>query len=166
MIYKFIYLFLPNSQKVNRHIQRVINSCHSNPFSQLVSIPQHCKMNSLDCTTEEDLYLSTFFPRDLPFTLQPLVEYRIRLCANSDSTIHAGESVNLETSFIVDKKLPNQCIYLKPYENLPLMSESGGFVHPRFSGRIMICVTNYKSEDVKIPSGTSIAYALCQPYSL
>ena len=55
-------------------------------------------MNTLEYITEDDVLISSFFPKELPGPIYPLMEYRIKLCAKSDTTIRAGEFFNLETS--------------------------------------------------------------------
>ena len=65
----------------------------------------------LEYITEEDVLISSFFPKELPGPIYPLMEYRIKLCAKSDTTIRAGEFVNMETSCIVDKK-KGQAMYV------------------------------------------------------
>ena len=124
------------------------------------------RMNMLEYITEEDVLISSFFPKELPGPIYPLMEYRIKLCAKSDTTIQAGEFVNMETSCIVDKKKDKLCMFLKPYEYLPLTFESSGFIHPRFVGRLNVPVSNHASQDIKIPAGSIVAYVLCQPYIL
>ena len=115
---------------------------------------------------EEDVCMSSIFPKELPDPLQPLVEYRIKLSSKNNYTIHAGETRNIATNFILNKKMLNNGVYLKPYEFLPLIFESTGFVHPRFTGRIIVGVSNCAGQDIKIPCGTTIGYALLQPYFL
>ena len=123
-------------------------------------------MNALEYFTEDDVLISSFFPTELPEHIYPLIEYRIKLCAKSDTTIRAGEFLNMDTSCIMDKKKDKLCMYLKPYEYLPLTFESGGFIHPQFVGRLNVPVSNHASQDVKIPAGSIVAYIFCQPYSL
>ena len=123
-------------------------------------------MNPVEYITQDDVFISSFFPRELSASVHPLVEYRIKLCAKSDIVIHAGEMINVETSFLIDRRMTKLCIYLKPYEYLPLNFETGGFIHPRFTGRIILGMCNYTSQDIKLPAGSTIAYALCQPYSM
>ena len=124
------------------------------------------RMNALEYITKDDVLISSFFPKELPGSIYPLIEYRIKLCAKSDTTIRAGEFLNLKTSCIMDKKNDKLCMYLKPYEYLLLTFESGGFIHSRFVGRLNVPVSNHASQDVKIPAGSIVAYVLCQPYSL
>ena len=69
------------------------------------------RMNMLEYITEEDVLISSFFPKELPGPIYPLMEYRIKLCAKSDTTIRAGEFVNMETSCIVDKKKDKLCMF-------------------------------------------------------
>ena len=132
----------------------------------MLKIFEKKKMNSAEYITQDDVFISSCFPRELTSSVHPLVEYRIKLCAKSDTIIHAGEIINIETSFLIDRKMNKLCIYMKPYEYLPLHFESGGFIHPRFTGRIIIGMCNYTTQDIKIPAGSPIAYALCQPYTM
>ena len=123
-------------------------------------------MNQVEYITQDDVFISSFFPRELSASVHPLVEYRIKLCVKNDIVIHAGEMINVETSFVIDRRMTKLCIYLSPYEYLPLNFETGGFIHPRFTGRIILGMCNYTSQDIKLPAGSPIAYALCQPYSM
>ena len=124
------------------------------------------RMNALEYITEDDVLISSFFPKELSGPIYPLIEYRIKLCAKNDTTIQAGGFLNMETCCIMDKKKDKLCMYLKPYEYPPLTFVSGGFIHPRFVGRLNVSVINHASQDVKIPSGSIVADVLCQPYSL
>ena len=57
-------------------------------------------------------------------------------------------------------------MFLLPYENLPLSFESGGYIDRNFKGRVLIKLTNYSTNKVKVNSGTCIGYIVMQPYSL
>ena len=51
------------------------------------------RMNALEYITEDDVLISSFFPKELPGPIYPLIEYRIKLCAKNDTTIQAGDSL-------------------------------------------------------------------------
>ena len=87
------------------------------------------RMNALEYITEDDVLISSFFPKELPGPIYPLIEYRIKLCAKNDTTIQAGGFLNMETCCIMDKKKDKLCMYLKPYEYLPLTFVSDRFIH-------------------------------------
>ena len=53
---------------------------------------------------EEDYYISSFFPVEVQHHLQHLVEHRIKLILKQTVIFHAGESQNVETSFILDDR--------------------------------------------------------------
>ena len=54
------------------------------------------------------------------------------------------------------------------YENLPLSFESGGYISRKYSGRVVIKLTNYSVNSVKLNSGTPggyIVYSLLLVYN-
>ena len=57
---------------------------------------------------EKDYYISSFFPKELEYHLQPLVEHRIKLKLKQTVIFHAGESQNVETSCILDERKHEQ----------------------------------------------------------
>ena len=57
-------------------------------------------------------------------------------------------------------------LHLIPHENLPLSFESGGNISRKYSGRVVIKLTNYSVNSVKLKSGTPIGYIAMQPFSL
>ena len=120
----------------------------------------------LENATENDVLISSILPKKLPESIQPFVEYRIKLFSKHDYTIHTGETRNIETSLVINKKIGNLCLHLKQSEFLPLIFESEGFVHPRFEGRIIPSISNHTTKDMQIPRATIIGYAVLQPYSV
>ena len=54
-------------------------------------------------------------------------------------------------------------MHLIPYENLPLVFESGGYISRKYSGRVMIKLTHYSANSVKLNSGTLVGYLVVQP---
>ena len=93
---------------------------------------------------EEDYYISSFFSVEVQHHLQHLVEHRIKLILKQTVIFHAGESQNVETSFILDdrKTRTRLCLTLKPYEHLPVTFESGGSINSQFKGRIKLKFAN------------------------
>ena len=61
-------------------------------------------ISDLKQNVEEDYYISSFFPVELQYYLQPLMEHRIKLMLKHSVVLHAGESQNVETCCILDKK--------------------------------------------------------------
>ena len=61
-------------------------------------------ISDLKQNVEEDYYISSFFPVELQYHLQPLMEHRIKLMSKYSVVFHAGESQNVETCCILDKK--------------------------------------------------------------
>ena len=117
---------------------------------------------------EEDYYISSFFSVEVQHHLQHLVEHRIKLILKQTVIFHAGESQNVETSFILDdrKTRTRLCLTLKPYEHLPVTFESGGSISSRFKGRIKVKLTNYSCENIKMIAGSTVGYIVLQPFSL
>ena len=125
-------------------------------------------INNLHENDEEDYYISSFFPVEVQYHLQPLVEHRIKLLLKQTVIFHAGESQNVETSCILDERKTRTrlCLTLKAYEHLPVTFESGGSISSRFKGRIKVKLTNYMCENVKMFAGSTVGYIVLQPFIL
>ena len=116
---------------------------------------------------EEDHYLEDFFPKAIPYHLQPLIGHRIKLQAKSDNVILPGETQVVNTSCLIKgKNRAKLSMFLTPHESLPLSFESGGYIDPKYAGRLMIRLTNYTNKKVHLNAGTSIGYIVVQPYSI
>ena len=115
---------------------------------------------------EDDYYVSSFFPVDVQYHLQPLIEHRIKLVLKHTVIFHTGESQNLETSCILDIKLTKLSLSLKSYEHLPVTFESEGSISSKFKGRITVTLTNYSCQTMKMVAGSILGYIVLQPYSL
>ena len=107
-------------------------------------------------TAEDDNHLEDFLPKSLPEPLQPLIEYRIKLLMKTDL-----EKLKLwiqpvwwRGQVIKNKHVPHK------YENIPISFESGGYIDRKYTGRVMIKLTNYSSKKVKLNSGSHIGYIL------
>ena len=98
---------------------------------------------------EEDYYVSSFFPVEVHYHLQPLVEYRIKLVLKHTVIFHAGESQNVETSCKLDNKKTRLSLTLKSYEHVPVTFESRGNISSRYKGRIKVKLTNYSCQTIK-----------------
>ena len=118
---------------------------------------------------EEDYDLEDFFPSPIPYHLQPLIEYRVKLLLKKDTFFSAGETQVVNTSCMLKGKVrknQNLSMHLIPYENLPLSLESKGYISRRYSGRVVIKLTNYSATNIKLSAGTAVAYIVMQPFSL
>ena len=118
---------------------------------------------------EEDYKLFDFFPEKIDYSLQPMIEYRIKLLAKNDNVFLAGETCVLNTCCIIKRVRGSLCklsMHLIPYENLPLGFESRGYIPQKYSGRIMIKLINYNTNSIKINSGSVVGYVVMQPLSL
>ena len=115
---------------------------------------------------EDDYYLSSFFPIEVSYHLQPLIEHRIKLVLKQTVTFHAGESQNVETCCIVDKNLTKLSLTLKSYEHLPVTFESEGSINSKFKGRIKVNLTNFSCQTMKMLAGSTVGYIVLQPFSL
>ena len=120
---------------------------------------------------EDDYYISSFFPVEVQYHLQPLIEHRIKLVLKQTVIFHSGESQNVETSCILDnRKTKNRktkfSLTLKQYEHLPVTFESGGSISSRFKGRIKVKLTNYSCQTMKMFAGSTVGYIVVQPFSL
>ena len=92
---------------------------------------------------EDDYYISSFFPVEVQYNLQPLIEHRIKLVLKHSVIFHAGESQNLETSCILDIKQTKLSLSLKSFEHLPVTFESEGSISSQYKERIKVQLTNY-----------------------
>ena len=115
---------------------------------------------------EEDYYISSFFPTEVQHYLLPLIEHRIKLLLKQTVVFHGGESQNVETCCILDKKLTKLTLSLKSYEHLPVTFESEGSISARFKGRIKVNLTNYSCQPIKMVAGSTIGYIVLRPFSL
>ena len=118
---------------------------------------------------EEDYDLEDFSPSPIPYHLQPLIEYRIKLLLQKDTFFTAGETQVVNTSCLLKGKLrknQNLSMHLISYENLPLSFESKGYISRRYNGRVVIKLTNYSASNIKLTAGTTAGYIVMQPFSL
>lgn len=122
-------------------------------------------LSDLQQNIEDDYYISSFFTVELQYHLQPLIEHRIKLLLKQTVIFHAGETQNVETCCIVDKKLLKLSLSLKPYEHLPVTFESEGSINTRFKGRIKVNLTNYSCQPMKMFAGSTVGYIVLQPFS-
>ena len=118
--------------------------------------------------TEEDYDLQEFFPKAIPYHLQPLMEHRIKLLSKEDTVFSGGEIKLVDTCCVLNKKIKGTklSMFLIPCENMPLVFESGGYVSENFKGRILLKLANYSSKTIKLLCGSSIGYLVLQPHSL
>ena len=124
-------------------------------------------MNEL-IETEEDYDLQEFFPKTIPYRLQPLMEHRIKLLSKEDTVFYGGEIKLVDTCCVLNRKIKGTklSMFLIPTENMPLFFESTGYISENFKGRILLKLANYSSNSIKLPSGSSIGYLVLQPHSL
>ena len=118
---------------------------------------------------EEDYDLEDFFPNLISFHLQPLIDYRVRLLLKKDTLFLAGETQVMDSSCMLKGKLrknQNLSMHLILYENIPLSFESKGYISRRYSGRVVIKLTNYSAKNIKLTAGITVGYIVLQPFSL
>ena len=124
------------------------------------------EMNEL-IQTEEDYDLQEFFPKTIPYHLQPLMEHRIKLLSKEDTLFYGGEIKLINTCCMLNKKIKGTklSMFLIPCENMPLVFESGGYISENFKGRIVVKLANYGSKIIQLQSGINLAYIVLQPYN-
>ena len=116
---------------------------------------------------EEDQHLQDFFPEKVPYHLQHLIEYRVKLLLKNDAMFIPGETQVVNTSCVLGGKIRKaMSMHLIPYENLSLSFESGGSISQKYSGRVVTKLTNYSVNSVKLKSGAPVGYIVMQPFSL
>ena len=117
---------------------------------------------------EQDYNLQDFFPKTIPYHLQPLMEHRIKLLSKEDTVFFGGEIKLVDTCCVLNRKIKGTklSMFLIPTENMPLFFESTGYISENFKGRILLKLANYSSNSIKLPSGSSIGYLVLQPHSL
>ena len=143
-------------------------------MSQLPSI---CTCDNMDMTVfrqftddEDDFQLQDFSPKAVPYALNPLIEYRIKLILKGTTLFMQGGTQVVNTTCVLKGNLrlkgANLSMHLIPYENLPLSFELGGYIDRNYSGRILIKSSNYSTENIRLHAGTAMGYIVMQPYSL
>lgn len=123
-------------------------------------------ISDLQENIEDDYYISSFFPVEVQYHLQPLIEHRIKLVLKHTVISHSGESQNVETSCIIDSKQTKLSLTLKSYEQLPVTFESEGSISAMFKGRIKVILTNYSCQTMKMVAGSTLGYIVLQPFKL
>ena len=95
--------------------------------------------------TEEDYTLQDFFPKRIPYHLQPLMEHRIKLLSKEDTTFDGGDIKVVNTCCILNGKLKGTklSMFLIPMENMPLDFQSGGYIASNYKGRVLVKLANY-----------------------
>ena len=122
----------------------------------------------LQAEEEDDYTLQEFFPKTIPYHLQPLSEHRVKLLTKEDIVFHGGDIKLVNTCCVLNKKIKGTklSMFLIPSENMPLVFESGGYVSESFKGRIVLKLVNYYSRTIKLQCGSCIGYLVLKPYSL
>ena len=116
---------------------------------------------------EEDHNLQDFFPEQVPYHLQHLIEYRVKLLLKNDALFIPGETRVVNTTCVIKgKKRAKLSMFLTPHESLPLSFESGGYVDKKYAGRVMIKLTNYNNKKIHLNAGAFVGYIVIQPYSI
>ena len=117
--------------------------------------------------SEEDQYLEDFFPKAIPYNLQKFINYRIKLLAKNDRMVLPGATQVMNTSCVIKGKSHRKLsMFLTPHEYLPLCFESGGYIEAKYTGRVMIKLTNYSSKRINLNAGATVAYMVIQPFSI
>jgi dUTPase len=115
---------------------------------------------------EEECNLQDFFPEPV-YHLHHLIEYRIKLLLKNDAIFIPGETQVVNTSCMLRGRIRGtMSMHLIPFENLPLSFESGGYISRKYSGQVVIKLTNYSASSVKLNSGTPVGYIVMQPFTL
>ena len=124
-------------------------------------------MNEL-ALPDEDYTLKEFFPKTIPYHLQPLIEHRIQLILKENTTFHGGDIKVVNTCCMLNGELKRTklSIFLIPTENLGLVFESGGYISNSYKGRVVVKLANHSGKTFKLQSGTPVGYLVLQPYSL
>ena len=124
-------------------------------------------MNEL-ALPDEDYTLKEFFPKTIPYHLQPLIEHRIQLILKENTTFHGGDIKVVNTCCMLNGELKRTklSMFLIPTENLGLVFESGGYISNSYKGRVVVKLANHSGKTFKLQSGTPVGYLVLQPYSL
>ena len=115
---------------------------------------------------EPDYMVGPSFPREPEHDLRHLIDYRIKLLLKEDLLLEPSDSQLVATCCKISCKSPNLSMHLKGYENLPVTFESDGIVSQKFNGTVFVKLSNFKNNQVKLPSGAIVGYLILQPYSL
>lgn len=130
-----------------------------------MDLPEFSKIDDYFINGEVDFVLNEAFPQEPTYSLQHLLEYRVKLLLQENIIIAGGECTEIPTSCIV-KGMRKLSAHVKRNENIPLIFESEGYVSHKFRGRIFIRVANHQSKPVKLSSGVCIAYLILSPFSI
>ena len=95
-----------------------------------------------------------------------LIEYRVKVLLKGDIVISPGEVVLAESACIIRKGVVDYCLHIMKNEKIPLTLISEGYISELFSGRIVVRLANYKSEQIKLSCGTEVAYIILNTFSL
>ena len=117
---------------------------------------------------EEDYTLKEFFPKTIPYHLQPLIEHRIQLILKENTTFHGGDIKVVNTCCMLNGELKRTklSMFLIPSENLSLMFESKGYISASYKGRVVVKLANHSGMTFNLQSGTTVGYIVLTPYSL
>ena len=117
---------------------------------------------------EEDYNLHEFFPKKIPYHLQPLLELRIKLILKENTTLQGGDIKVVNTCLIIGSEIKETRVsmFLLPPENIEPKFESPGYIRDKFKGRVLVKLANHSANTMKLRSGTCVGYLLMTPYSL
>ena len=136
-------------------------------LNYFLSVVIKMDMNEL-ALLEDDYTLKEFFPKTIPYHLQPLIEHRIQLILKENTTFHGGDIKVVNTCCMLNGELKRTklSMFLIPTENLGLVFESGGYISNSYKGRVVVKLANHSGKTFKLQSGTPVGYLVLQPYSL
>ena len=117
---------------------------------------------------EEDYNLQEFFPKKIPYHLQPLLELRIKLILKENTTFWGGDIKVVNTCLVMEGEIKETRVsmFLLPAENIGVAFESSGYISGKFKGRVLVKLANHSANTMKLQSGTCVGYLLMTPYSL
>ena len=90
-------------------------------------MPEFSKIDDYFINGEVDFVLNEAFPQEPIYSLQHLLEYRVKLLLQENIIIAGGECTEIPTSCIV-KGMRKLSAHVKRNENIPLIFESEGYV--------------------------------------
>ena len=95
-----------------------------------------------------------------------LIEYRVKVLLKGDITICPGEEVLVESACIIQKGIMDYCLHILRNEKIPLTLTSEEYISEPFKGRVVVKLTNYKSETIRLSCASEVAHIIVNTFSL
>ena len=99
-------------------------------------------------------------------TSKHMIDYHVKLLLKNDITLNPSDTILAKTTCIIKNGVDDFCLHIKKSGNIPLTLLSEGYISEMFTGRIMMKLTNYKSDIIKLSEGTEVGFLIVNTFSL